>query len=59
MTDGGRAPLWARLTACVVMCLLVGTTLALMGAMAAWAVRLLAEGLAWLISLAWGGGVAP
>lgn len=58
MTYGGRAPLWARLVACVVVCLLVGTALALMAAMAVWAVRLLAEGLVWLTSLAWVGGVA-
>lgn len=58
MTDGGRAPLLARFAACVAVCLLVGTAMALMGAMAVWAVRLLIEGLVWLISLAWGGGVA-
>ena len=55
MTYGGRAPLWARLVACVVVCLLVGTALALMAALAVWAVRLLAEGLVWLTSLAWVG----
>lgn len=58
MTYGGRAPLWARLVACVVVCLLVGTALALMAALAVWAVRLLAGELAWLTSLAWVGGVA-
>lgn len=56
MTDEREgAPLWARVLACALMVLI---TLALMAAMAVWAVRLLIEGLAWLISLAWGGGVA-
>lgn len=58
MTYGGRAPLWARLVACVAVCLLVGTALALVAALAVWAVRLLAEGLVWLALLAWVGGVA-
>lgn len=57
MTDGGRAPLWARLVACVAVCLLVGAALTLMGALVVWAARLLIEGLVWLTSLAWGGGV--
>lgn len=54
MDEREGAPLWARLVACVV----VGTALALMAAPDVWAVRLLIEGLVWLISLVWGGGVA-
>ena len=59
MTDEREgAPLWARVLACALVALMVLITLALMAAMAVWAMRLLIEGLAWLISLAWGGGVA-
>lgn len=55
MTDEREdAPLWAR----ALMALTVAITLTIMAALAVWAVRLLIEGLAWLISLAWGGGVA-
>lgn len=62
MTDEGEgegAPLWVRALAYALVTLTVVITLALMAALAVWAVRLLIEGLAWLISLAWGGGVAP
>lgn len=59
MTDEREgAPLWARVLACALVALMVLITLALMTALAVWAVRLLIEGLVWLISLAWGGGVA-
>ena len=59
MTDEREgAPLWVRALACALVALMVLTTLALMAALAVWAVRLLIEGLVWLISLAWGGGVA-
>lgn len=52
------APLWARALACTLVALMVVTALAVMAALAVWAVRLLAEGLVWLVSLAWGGGAA-
>lgn len=59
MTDEREgAPLWVRALACALVALTVLTTLALMAALAVWAVRLLIEGLVWLISLAPGGGVA-
>lgn len=59
MTDEREgAPLWARALACALVALMVLITLALMAALAVWAVRLLIEGLVWLISLALGGGVA-
>lgn len=59
MTDEREgAPLWVRVLACALVALMALITLALMAAMAVWAVRLLIEGLAWLISLALGGGVA-
>lgn len=59
MTDEREgAPLWARALACALVALMVLITLALMAALAVWAVRLLAEGMVWLMSLAWGGGVA-
>lgn len=55
MTDEREgAPLWVR----ALVALMVLITLALMAALAVWAVRLLIEGLVWLISLALGGGVA-
>lgn len=60
MTDEGEGvPLWVRILACAPWALMVLITLTTMAALAIWAVRLLIEGLAWLISLAWGGGVAP
>ena len=59
MTDEREgAPLRARVLACALVALMVLITLALRAAMAVWAMRLLIEGLAWLILLAWGGGVA-
>lgn len=59
MTDEREgAPLWARALACALVTLMVVTALAVMAALAVWAVRLLAEGLVWLASLAWGGGAA-
>lgn len=59
MTDEREgAPLWARALACALVALMVLITLALMAALAVWAVRLLTEGLVWLISLALGGGAA-
>lgn len=58
MTDGERAPLRARVLACALVALMVLITLALIAALAVWAARLLIEGLAWLISLVLGGGVA-
>lgn len=55
MTDEREgAPLWVR----ALVALMVLITLALMAALAVWAVRLLIEGLARLISLALGGGAA-
>lgn len=59
MTDEREgAPLWVRALARALVALMVLITLALMAALAVWAVRLLIEGLVWLISLALGGGVA-
>lgn len=59
MTDEREgAPLWARALAYALVVLMVVITLATMAALAVWALRLLAEGLVWLMSLAWGGGVA-
>lgn len=52
------APLWARILACALVALIAVITLTIMAALAVWAVRLLIEGLVWLISLVWGGGVA-
>lgn len=54
MTDegGGGAPLWARVLVCALVALMIAMALAV------WALRLLAEGLVWLTSMAWGGGVA-
>lgn len=55
MTDGGEgAPLWVG----ALVALMVLITLALMAALAVWAVRLLIGGLVRLISLALGGGAA-
>ena len=59
MTDEREgAPLWARALACALVALMVLITLALMAALAVWAMCLLIEGLVWLISLALGGGAA-
>lgn len=59
MTDEREgAPLWVRALACALVALMVLITLALMAALAVWAMRLLIEGLVWLISLALGGGAA-
>lgn len=59
MTDEREgAPLWARALACALVALMALTTLALMAALAVWAARLLIEGLARLISMTLGGGVA-
>lgn len=52
------APLWVRALACVLVALMVAVTLVITVALAVSVVRLLAEGLMWLISLAWVGGVA-
>ena len=58
MTDEREgAPLWVRVLACSLVALMVVVTLALMAALAVWAVRLPIEGLVWLISLVLGGGV--
>lgn len=60
MTDeGGGAPLWARVLACALVALMTMATLAIIAALAVRALRLLAWGLVWLVSMAWGGGVAP
>lgn len=60
MTDEREgAPLWARILAYALVALMVVIVLATMAALAVWAVRLLIEGMVWLISLALGGGVAP
>ena len=60
MTDEREgAPLWARALAYAVVALMAAIVLATMAALAVWAVRLLVEGLVWMIPLAWGGGVAP
>ena len=60
MTDegGGSAPLWARVLVCALVALIAATALMIAMALAVWALRLLAEGLVWLTSMAWGGGVA-
>ena len=59
MTDEREGePLWVRVLAYAPVALMVVITLALMAALAVWAVRLLIEGLVWLISLALGGGAA-
>ena len=55
----GGYPLWAGALAYALVALMIVTVLAIVAAMAVWALRLLAWGLMWLISLAWGGGVAP
>lgn len=55
----GVYPLWARALACALVALMTMATLAIVAAMAVQALRLLAWGLVWLASLAWGGGVAP
>lgn len=57
MTDRGRVPLPARFTACVAVCLLIGTALALMGALTMWALRLLVSGMLAMALLAAGGAV--
>ena len=58
MTDEREgAPMWAGVLARALVALTVVVALAPMAALAAWAVRLLIEGLVWLVSLAWGGGV--
>lgn len=60
MTDERKgAPLWARALAYALVVLMVVTALATMAALAVWALHLLIEGLVWLTSLAWGGGVTP
>lgn len=58
MKDRGRAPLSARFVACVAACLLIGTALALMGALAVWALRLLIAGMVALAQMAAGGVAA-
>ena len=59
MTDEREgAPLWIRVLAYALVALMVLIALAAMAALAVWAVRLLIEGLAWLIPLALGGGAA-
>ena len=60
MTDkgGGGAPLWARVLVCALVALIAAAALMIAMALAVWALRLLAEGLVWLTSMAWGGGVA-
>lgn len=52
----GDASLWVGALTCV---LVVATAPVIVVALVAWAARLLAGGLVWLISLAWVGGVAP
>lgn len=52
------APLWARALACTLAALVVAVAPVIVVALIAWAVRLLAEGLVWVVSLAWGVGVA-
>lgn len=57
MTDEREgAPLWTRALAYTLVALMAVITLATMAALAMWALRLLAEGLVWLTSLALGGG---
>jgi hypothetical protein len=45
--------------ACALVALMTMATLAIIAALAVRALRLLAWGLVWLVSMAWGGGVAP
>lgn len=60
MTDEREgAPLWARALAYALVVLMVVTALVIVAALAVWALHLLIEGLAWLTSLAWGGGATP
>lgn len=55
MTDEGKgSPPWVRALACALAVMVVAIVVAL----AVRALRLLAWGLMWLASLAWGGGVA-
>ena len=58
MTDEREdAPLWVGALACALVALAVAIAPAVVVALAAWAVRLLVEGLVWLVLLAWVGGV--
>lgn len=52
------APLWARALACTLAALVVAIVPVIVVVLVAWAVRPLAEGLVWLVSLVWIGGVA-
>ena len=59
MTDERKgASLWARALAYALAALVAVIAPMAMIALAVRALRLLAWGLAWLVSLAWGGGVA-
>ena len=52
------APLWVRALACTLATLVVAIASVAVVALIAWAVHLVAGGLMWLVSLAWGGGAA-
>lgn len=59
MTDEGKgSPPWVRALACALAVMVVAIAPAIVVALAVRALRLLAWGLMWLASLAWGGGVA-
>lgn len=53
------SPLWIRALACTLAALVVAIASVAAVALIAWAVRLLAGDLVWLVSLAPVGGVAP
>ena len=55
MTNRGRVSLPARFAACMAACLLIGTALAIMGALAVWALRLMVAGALSLVVLVAGG----
>lgn len=52
-------PLWIRALACTLAALVAAIVSVAAVALIAWAVRLLAGGLMWLVSLVLVGGVAP
>lgn len=58
MTDGVRAPLWARALVYAVAALTAVGTLALLGSLAVYFLRLLVEGIMALAQMATAGGAA-
>lgn len=58
MTDGGRAPLWVRALAYAMAALMAVGTLALVGSLAVYSLRLLLAGIMALAQMAAGGAWA-